>query len=175
MKILYLFRHGDAKEIGVNSDYSRELTEKGELRVTEMAKHLIKYGYRADLIITSGALRAKSTADIIAGISGYTGRDIVIENILYSSNIEDDVISLIKNISAKISSVMIVGHNPLLSDFVSYISRTTGEISMKKSSVIRIDFNTDDWSSIWPGAGNIKFYKYFKKGDIIDAAEDFLL
>jgi len=170
MKTVYLFRHGDSEESGLVRDYCRKLTEEGVLRSEAMADHLNKSGYRPDLIITSGALRAKSTADIIAKHLNYPGSDIVIEDVLYETKKPEDVIPLLLNSSSNISSIMIVGHNPLLSDFIKYISRPPVEINMKKSSVVQIDFKTKEWNSITPASGKIVFYKTFEKGKIIDCS-----
>ncbi|HNX24461.1 MAG TPA: histidine phosphatase family protein [Spirochaetota bacterium] len=172
MKTVYLFRHGDSEEGGLELDYCRKLTEEGKARSAAMAEYIKKTGCRPDLIITSEALRAKTTACIIAKTFGYPETDIVTEDILYETKKVNDIIPLILNCSTKISSIMIVGHNPLLSDFIKYISSSSSDINMKKSSVVRIDFKTDEWNSITPGSGNISFYKVFVNGGIIDASED---
>ncbi len=168
MKTVFLFRHGDSQEIGYESDYSRELTEKGTLITAEMARHLKESGVRPDLIITSGAVRAMSTAVIAAAVYGSPEPEIVVEDVLYYSREEADILHMIQKSPAEMSSIMIVGHEPLFSDFVSYISSTPSDISMKKSSVVRVDFNTDKWSSIAIGSGIISFYKIFSGGKIID-------
>jgi phosphohistidine phosphatase len=171
MKTVYLFRHGDSEESGLELDYCRKLTEEGRLRTAEMSDHLKSAGIRTGLIITSEAVRAKSTACIAAEGLGYPESDIVSEDILYSSKKPEDVMAILRNTPDKISSVMLVGHNPLLSDFALYISSRPVEINMKKSSVIKIIFNTQDWDSIAPGSGKIKFYKIFEGKRIIDAAD----
>jgi len=169
MKTVYLFRHGDSEESGFELDYCRKLTDEGMLRSAEMAEHLKQAGYQPEIIIASGALRAKTTACIIAKACGYPESDIVIEDILYETKKADDIIPLIQKSSAKISSIMIVGHNPLLCEFTKHISTSSTEIKMKKSSVVRIDFKTKEWNSITPGSGKIIFYKKFDNGRIIDA------
>lgn len=172
MKTVYLFRHGDSEESGFELDYCRKLTDEGKLRSEEMADHLKKAGCRPDLIVTSGALRAKTTACIAAKVFGYPETDIVIEDIIYESKIVDDIITLIMNTPAMKSNIMIVGHNPLLSEFIKFITGSASELSMKKSSVIRIDFKNKEWNSIAPVSGKIRFYKIFVNGGIVDAADE---
>lgn len=173
MKTVYLFRHGDSEESGFELDYCRKLTEEGKIRSEEMAEHLKKAGYRPDLIMTSGVLRAKTTACIFAEVHGYAESDIVIEDILYKSKKVEEILPLIMNASINISGIMIVGHNPLLSEFIKYITGSSAVVNMKKSSVIRIDFKNKEWNSITPGSGKIKFYKVFVNGGIIDAADEY--
>jgi phosphohistidine phosphatase len=172
MKTVYLFRHGDSEESGFELDYCRKLTDEGKLRSEEMAEHLKKIGCRPDLIMTSGALRAKTTACIAAKTFGYPESEIVIEDIIYESKKTEEILPLIMNSSTKISGIMIVGHNPLLSEFLKYITGSSADISMKKSSVIRIDFKNKEWNSIVPGSGKTSFYKIFVNGGIVDAADE---
>jgi len=169
MKTIYLFRHGDTEETGSDTDYNRKLTDEGRLRSAEMAAYLKIAGFRPDLIISSGALRARTTAAVIAVAFGYPDSKIEIDDNLYFSKNETEIIPLIQKTSAGISSVMLVGHNPLLSDFASYICGCCSVLSMRKSSVIRLDFNSSGWDTIAPGKCNINFYKAFSDGSIIDA------
>jgi len=169
MKTIYLFRHGDTVDAGSGPDYSRELTEEGRLRSAEMADHLKGNGIKFDLIISSGALRAEGTAFIIAGRFGYPVSGIVIDDMLYSSKNPEDILALIRKTPADLSSIVAVGHVPLLNDFASFVSNSPAEISLGKSSLVRIDFNTAEWNSITPGSGMVAFYKTFEKGKIVDA------
>lgn len=168
MKTVYLFRHGDTVDAGSGADYSRNLTEEGRRQNDEMAVNLKEDGIKFDLFITSGALRAVETARIIAGRFEYPVTGIVTDDLLYSSNNADDILHLIQNSSEDISSIMIVGHNPLLSDFISYAGSFPSGISMGKSSSVRIDFNTGGWSLIEPHSGKVAFYKTFVKGKIVE-------
>lgn len=169
MKTVYLFRHGDSEDNGTEEDYSRKLTSDGISQTKMMADYLHNNGVRPDRIISSGALRAVSTAGIIAGSCGYSPSDIAVDDILYSSKTPDDLFPVIRNNSSSVSSIMIVGHNPLLSDFVLLITVSPLDINMKKSSVVRLDFNTSDWKSVSAGTGKIVYYKTLTNSGIIDA------
>lgn len=168
MKTLYLFRHGDTEDAGSGADYSRKLTLEGEKQSGEMADHLKDCGCIIDRIITSGAPRAMRTACIIADCFGYPTADIVTDDILYSSKNPEDIFYHILEFSSGFSSVMLVGHNPLLSDLAAYAGRLQSLINIGKSSPVRMDFDTADWSSILPRSGKIVFYKTFEKGRIVD-------
>ena len=171
MKTIYLFRHGDTEDVESGFDYTRKLTVIGKLHNASMAEHLKSSGLRLDLIVSSGAMRALSTSVLIAEKYGYPEYDIVTEDILYSSDKPEAVKLFINKFPAEISSVMLVGHNPLLSDFVSYISSSPAGISMKKSSVVQIEFDTDNWNSIKSGSGRIVSYRIFDGSVIIDVVD----
>jgi len=169
MKTLYLFRHGDAEENSSGSDYERELTEKGRKYSAQLGDHLKETGIIADLIISSGAPRAKSTAEIAAGAIGYPLEDISINEMLYSSGNPEDILALLLSMPHETSSVMLVGHNPLLSDFILYICRSCYGLSMKKSSVVKIEFDLPDWGSIGYRSGGLVYYKVASKNGVVDS------
>jgi len=171
MKTLYLFRHGDADESNSGPDYDRELTEKGRKYSAQLGNHLKEAGIKIDQIISSGAPRAKATAEIAAGEIGYPAEDIATEEMLYSSGNPEDILALLLNLSSGISSVMLVGHNPLLSDFIMYICRSCHGLSMKKSSIAKIEFDLPDWDSIGYRSGKLVYYKVSSKNGVVDSME----
>ncbi len=63
--LLYLIQHGDAKK--EEEDPSRPLSDKGVHDAERVAGHLSRLGIVAKDILHSGKLRAKQTAEIIAG------------------------------------------------------------------------------------------------------------
>ncbi len=168
MKTMYLFRHGDTVDAGTGPDYSRILTEDGRRQNGIMAAELKKNVTNFDLIVTSGALRAAETARIAAEIFEYPAAEIQTDDILYTSKKAEDILQLVWELPDDSASVMIVGHNPLLSDFITLISASFAGISMGKSSAVRLEFNTDRWSGIMPHSGKIVFYKTFEKESIVD-------
>ena len=171
MKTVYLFRHGDAEDNNSRGDYHRELTEKGRNYSAQLGSYLKDSGTNIDLVISSGAPRAKLTAEIAAGEAGYPVEEIAVEDMLYSSGNPEDILALILGLSPGISSVMLVGHNPLLSDFIMYICSSCHGLSMKKSSIVKIEFDLPDWTSIGYRSGKLAYYKVSSKNGVVDSME----
>jgi phosphohistidine phosphatase len=171
MKTVYLFRHGDAEDNNPGGDYNRELTEKGRKYSAQLGSHLNETGTTIDIIISSGAPRARVTAEVAAGEMGYNTEDIVIDDMLYSSGNPEDILALLLSLSPEISSLMIVGHNPLLSDFVMYICSSCYGLSMKKSSIVKIEFDLADWGSIGYRSGKLVYYKVSSKSGVENSME----
>ena len=65
MKRIYFIRHAEAQS-GNGSDFERTLSHAGELCAIKLGKKLRSLGLTPDLIITSSAIRALHTAQIIA-------------------------------------------------------------------------------------------------------------
>lgn len=165
MKTLYLLRHGEA-ETNKCSDYDRELTEKGITTTEIMGKHLKSAGAVIDMIISSGAPRAISTAETIAAEIGFPISEIQTDDIIYDAKIGDELLPLFENVEPGVSSLMIVGHNPVLSDLGTLLTKDYKKIDMSKSSVVRIDFDSPDWESIKTGSGNFVYYRKNINGKI---------
>lgn len=171
MKTLYLFRHGHAEDKSSGTDYDRELTEKGRKYSAQLGNYLKESGTRIDLVISSGAPRAKLTAEIAAGAFDYRAADIAVDDMLYSSGNPEDILALLLGLSNEISSVMLVGHNPLLSDFIMFICSSCYGLSMKKSSIVKIEFDLPDWGSIGYRSGKLVYYKVSSKNGVENSME----
>jgi phosphohistidine phosphatase len=103
--------------MGVPDD-ERMLTPKGEQRMRQIGRGLAAFGLELDRIITSPMPRARRTAEIVAAELGMTAR---LEN---SSVLADDsdaqaMRSWLRE--RRESRLMIVGHNPALSDLVGLL------------------------------------------------------
>ncbi len=165
MKTLYLFRHGEA-EANKCSDYDRELTEKGITMTEMMGRHLKSSGVVIDVIISSGAPRALSTAETIAAALDFPISEIVTDDIVYDAKIGDELLPLFENVESGVSSLLIVGHNPVLSDLGTLLTKDYKKIDLSKSSVVRIDFDSPDWESIKTGSGNFIYYRKTINGKV---------
>ena len=73
MKRIYFIRHAEAQS-GNGSDFERALSQVGELCANKLGEKLRSLGLMPDLIITSPAIRALHTAQIIANALDATKR-----------------------------------------------------------------------------------------------------
>ena len=146
-KTLFLLRHAKAmtEELLV-LDQDRALSNKGIRDVNKLASKLARKSLNLDLIISSPAVRAITTAQIIANGLEMPRLQLIVNDQLYGA----DTISLLKIISKfskKIDKLMLVGHNPGLMNLSTFIS---GEpISMPTCSLIKFQFEFKDWCDIF--------------------------
>jgi phosphohistidine phosphatase len=120
MDQLYVLRHGIAVASGTTSlpDNERPLTPDGEKRMYQIAKALSRLDLELDRIFTSPLPRALRTAEIVAEVLGHP--ELVEKaNALHvdrdGRSIRDWALSRTE------ANVMIVGHNPSLSDLVALL------------------------------------------------------
>lgn len=114
--LLYIVRHGIAERpTGFMQDKDRSLTEEGKTIVAELAKALHKKGVHPDTIISSPYIRAKQTADLLA--TGLLPNSIVeIDNRLKPNSAPALLQEILMEHSGA-NSIMIVSHEPTVSDF----------------------------------------------------------
>lgn len=162
MKKLYIIRHaksswGDAEL----NDFERPLSKRGKANAPMMGERLKKKGIMADIIISSPAKRAKSTAEMIAKEVGYEKKVLFDENIYESS-----VATLRKILTAlddKQSTVFLVGHNPELNMLVDYYVKFYENIPT--CGVVEIEFKCDKWAEIEPKNAKLISFDYPKNSD----------
>ena len=87
MKRIYFIRHAEAQS-GNGSDFERALSHAGELCANKLGEKLRSLGLAPDLIITSSAIRALHTAQLIANALGATKRVVPLQE-LYDVSLWD--------------------------------------------------------------------------------------
>ena len=162
MKRLFLVRHAKSSWDDPSlDDIDRPLNERGKRNAPEMGIRLRKQGIIPDLLISSPAKRALSTAKKISQEIGYPKKNIQIDDRLYHGS-GNSMISLIKSIQGKINSIMIFGHNPGFTDFANMLCGIN-IYNIPTAGIIAIDFSIDNWSEVDFNTGELVFFDYPKK------------
>lgn len=147
MKTVYILRHAKSSwDFPHLSDEERPLIDKGKKRTLLINEFLIDKKITIDMIISSHAVRAFDTAKIVARAIGYPPDQIRINKMIYHSN-EENLIDQFFDLSDHIKSVMIVGHNPTLTNFVNLYLDEKIEW-LPTSGLVSINFHTDKWISL---------------------------
>ena len=121
MKRLLTLRHAKSSWAdGSIDDWQRSLNERGHRDAPRAGEWLRERNLVPDLIITSDAIRARTTAEVVAEASGYSDT-ILLEPLLYGAS-PAAVIEVLNEVSDEVRSVMIVGHNPGLEELVGALS-----------------------------------------------------
>lgn len=146
MKTLFLVRHAkSSRDDPLLPDRERPLDDRGKRDAPKMGRRLAKRDAKLDLLVSSPALRALTTAHLIADEIGYRRKDIVVDDRLYASS-PDDLLAVIRALDDKLERVMLVGHNP---EFSGLAHRLSSEIvNMSPGAVAEYDFDTKLWSAV---------------------------
>ena len=120
MNELYILRHGIAVDAGAPGmpDDERPLTEKGIKRMRQIADGLRTLDLKLDRIVTSPLSRAKATAEIVA--EALDARELLeTSNVLQTGSDAARIERWLRDRAE--GRLMLVGHNPTLSDLVSLL------------------------------------------------------
>jgi len=146
-KTLHIVRHAKSSWDYIDiSDIDRPLKLKGIQNSYEMARRIKIRNTLPDLIITSPANRAIHTAIIFARVFEFPLNKIIIEEKLYGAE-EDFIMDMVRNTDNSISSLMIIGHNPELTDFANIFVKDTIE-NIGTTGIVSIVFDADDWKEV---------------------------
>ncbi len=162
MQRLYLIRHAKSSwKQGNLSDFDRPLNDRGQHDAPLMGKIIAQHGVTLDRLIASPALRAITTARLIAESLNYPPADIQEDANIYGADTAQ-LLNTIHSIDDQYQHVALVGHNPFISATANALCGQPNE-EMPTCAVIAIEFNCTSWSEIAPGTGTCVFYEYPKK------------
>ena len=145
MKTLLVLRHAKSSWDDASlDDHERPLNPRGRRDAPRMGDLLRDSRLIPDVIITSDAVRAHTTAITVAEAAGYR-REVVVDPQLYHANPED-IVAVLQSATASARSVMIVGHNPGLEDFVEQV---TGEShDLPTAALVQLALPIDAWRKL---------------------------
>ena len=145
MKTLTIVRH--AKSSWKDSslpDNKRPLNRRGERDAPEMGRRIQEHGIRPSLIVSSPAVRAWTTAKVIAQAISYPREFLQKEDRLYLASL-DDILDVVVAQDNGFNNLMVVGHNPGLTDFVNFLVPGLTN-NLPTAGVVSVQIDQDNWS-----------------------------
>ena len=143
-------RHAEAED-GRGSDFGRKLTPKGLDQAAKAGKFCERNGFVPDLIITSPAVRARQTAEIVAKATGCE----LIEGSWLSCGMEaGECLKEIAALSNKMNFVLLVGHEPDFSEAIGCLIGLMDPscLKIRKASLAIVDISMAEL-----GCGQLQF------------------
>lgn len=162
MKTLTLVRHAKSswKDTSL-ADRDRPLNKRGKRDAPEMGQRIVAAGIRPSLIVSSPAVRAWTTAKIIADEIGYPREFLQRDNLLYLASV-NSILEVIVSQDVGFNSMLLVGHNPGFTDFANHlVPGLTNNIPT--AGVVSVELDTDDWSLYDKPDVKLLVYDYPKK------------
>ena len=151
LRSLTLIRHGAAvgETPGKRSDFDRALSPRGIEEARWVGRTLVSAADHFDRLISSPALRARQTATCVAEAIGFSEECIDWDDELYLAD-PQDLLDCLDISSASVHHVGVVGHNPGLSQFGSYLSQKN-DVFLPTCGVARFELKLDGWETLGPG------------------------
>ena len=140
---LYSLRHGEAADHNdprFENDAERPLTIKGTQRTKALAHALRQWEITFDTILSSPLVRARETAEIVARGLKLNGRLELCDQLAPSGDVEK-LVNQINTLRPAPESVLLVGHEPYLSNLISLLCAGGPNLSLtlKKGGLCRME------------------------------------
>src|SRR5229473_1184242 len=150
--IIYFLRHASAGErlVSPKKDEKRALDQDGIEQCGYVGRALAAIEAQVDVIISSPLKRATQTASLVGNEIGYEGK-LQIESVLRPGASFADFRRMLEKY-ARHESLMVVGHNPNLSQFLGTVISESGceaSVELKKGAVARVDMRRTSGTLQW--------------------------
>ena len=145
LKTIFIIRHAKSSwaELGAR-DFDRVLDKRGINDAPRMAKILKEAGVHPDLIVSSPAMRAKTTAHYFAKEFGMSPEQIDYQSDIYDA-VETDIFNIVRELPNTANVILLFGHNPTLTYFTNNFNPDPIE-NLPTCGIVRIALNVDEWS-----------------------------
>ena len=163
MRRLSIARHAKSSWNDASlSDFDRPLNKRGQRDAPRMAQRLSAQARQPDLVVSSTALRAITTAlHYVEGL-GLDDDRLVKEPRIYDASVQT-LSYLVQELPDHARHVLLVGHNPGFSALAHWLATCPFD-EMPTCAVVQIELHVDQWSEVGPGCGHLTDYLYPKDG-----------
>jgi phosphohistidine phosphatase len=128
-------------------DWDRVLEPRGQRDAPEMARRLKQLSPKPERILSSPAVRAITTATIMARELGVAAQKVQQDERLYLAS-PKDMLAVIRELGGRSRHLMIVGHNPGITEFADRVSAERSIDNMPTCAVYTLLFEIKDWSEL---------------------------
>ncbi len=144
MKQLLLMRHGKSDWQAGVADFERPLNKRGVKAASFMGKFCLEKKLVPDLIYSSPANRAKTTAKLFAESSKYSADIEYCESFYFGYKTE--LLDKLKSTPDSVQRLLIVGHNPTWSELVSHFSGIY--VEMTTANIAVLELKIESWANL---------------------------
>ncbi|MDF2437899.1 MAG: putative phosphohistidine phosphatase, SixA [Bacteroidota bacterium] len=161
MKTLYIVRHAKSdKDNPKLEDIDRPLNQRGYTDAHAMATKINDTGKKPDLIISSPAVRALTTALIFARTFKYNSAKVILDESLYETGTKE-YLDVIAGISHEIDTAMIFGHNSTITTLVNKLTEPFAD-HIPTCAVTAISFPVNTWTEVILTQGKLVLFDFPK-------------
>jgi phosphohistidine phosphatase len=162
MKTVYFVRHAKSSwaDPGLR-DINRPLNKRGFRDAPFMGRLLKNLGAAPDLLISSPAKRAHTTARFFANELGYPEEDIRLEASIYEAYPEE-IMHIIHHLPEAITSVLVFGHNPTWTSLANYYGEDYID-NVPTCGIFKVEAEVDSWSAFDKNTARLTAFHYPKQ------------
>jgi phosphohistidine phosphatase len=161
MKRLLMVRHAKSSwDEAYVSDFERPLNKRGRRDAPIMGAVLRDRNEDVQYIRSSPAVRALTTARLLAEVLSYPLANIVTDDSMYGASAMT-LQSIIQSIPDTIDQAMLVGHNPGMHMLAEALVDFR-EVNLPTCGIVCAEFSTASWAQAGKGTGRLVYFDYPK-------------
>jgi phosphohistidine phosphatase len=162
MKRLTIVRHAKSDwSLPGQEDWDRPLNRRGQRDAPEMARRLRSRRLKPELMLSSPAVRALTTATVMARELKVPAAHVIQDERLYLAS-PVDLLTVIRERGGTAKHVMVFGHNPGLTEFANRLSAGDQIDNLPTCGVFTATFDLGAWSELDWGSGRDAEFDYPK-------------
>lgn len=146
MTTLVLLRHAKSAWPDGMADQQRPLADRGR-REAPAAGRWLREHVRIDLVVCSPAVRTRQTWRLVSAELD-EAPEFLIDDRIYDATVEQ-LVAVVRELPSSAATVLVIGHNPGLSDLVHVLGGTPVELKTSAVAVLRGDV---EWADAGPGS-----------------------
>jgi len=159
MKTLVIVRHSKSGWKDMNlSDYDRPLNKRGKKDAELMSFELTKKNMLIDFLLSSSSKRTILTSEYFMDKISIHEHEFF-DGLYHAPS--DLIYNSILKLKNEFKKVMIVGHNPGLTNIINLLTDLSLD-NFPTSGIVIIEFNISFWNEVKPRLGKVKWMKFPK-------------
>ena len=143
-------------------DFERPLNKRGLRDAPRMGRYLNELGVIPDYIVSSPAVRAATTVQLLSRETGYDIPKIVWDESLYFEG-AGAYIKAISKAPKEASVVLVAGHYPMVHQATSMLTDSTLTEHFSTASVACLKCDAEEWSGIGSSNQSLLWFMFPKK------------
>jgi phosphohistidine phosphatase len=143
MKTLILMRHAKSSwDNPHQTDHDRPLNKRGRRNAPEMGARFAREQIKPDTIVTSTAVRAKETAELVMEAAQWTAPLRLFPKLYHATSMA--WLEVLRELSGE--TIIAFGHNPGISEFANRLTREG--VSMPTAAAAFVEAEIDSWDEL---------------------------
>jgi phosphohistidine phosphatase len=162
VRTVILLRHAkSSRSDSTLPDIDRPLAPRGERASKKLAKYIRRQGIQPALVLCSPSLRTRQTLE---AVEASLGKRCAVEVVpqLYAAS-EQELLEPLRALPERVSSVMLIGHNPGLHSLALVLASRGAELPQLEEkfptgALATLVVRSESWTALGPGEAELVDY-----------------
>ncbi|MFN8310311.1 MAG: hypothetical protein U0T73_10155 [Chitinophagales bacterium] len=156
MKTLVLLRHIKSGKLTPVPDFERTIVEERRPDMNKVTAALRNTKFSPERILSSPSVRTRQTAEAFCTEYGLNSEQVTYIDNLYEASLED-IVEALKTLPDSVNNVVIVGHNPSITEAANRLSNARVD-NVPTCGVVGIHFDGNSWKEALSQRGQLIFF-----------------